>query len=46
MKFFLASALGLLAYTNALKCENGSVPDSRSICIRPKFIEGCFAYAN
>lgn len=45
MKFFVISALGLIAATNSLKCQNGSVPDANSICISPKYIEGCFSYA-
>lgn len=36
---------GLFSFGIALKCEKGSVPDSNSICIRPKFIEGCYTYA-
>lgn len=46
MKFLLASVFGLIASATALKCESGSVADTRSICIKPKFIEGCYAYAS
>lgn len=45
MKIFLISALGLFTATNTLKCEKGFIPDFRNICIRPKYIEGCFTYA-
>lgn len=47
MKFFAAGAfLALFSTSQALRCERGSVPDSRNICIRPRYIEGCFTYAS
>lgn len=38
MKFLVASIFGLFAVGNCMKCENSSVPDRNSICIRPKYI--------
>lgn len=46
MKLLVGSLLALLGTGSALKCEAGAVPDSRNICIKPKFIEGCFTYAS
>lgn len=45
MKIVATSLLALFVSAEAYICEPGSVPNSQNICIKPKYIEGCYVYA-
>lgn len=46
MKMALVTLSFLIIGTFALTCEQGYVPNSLSICIQPRYIEGCHSYKN
>lgn len=45
MKEFILS-LVLVSLTACLICEQGSVANTQSVCISPRYIEGCNEYAS
>ena len=45
MKFLPVFAGALISTAAALTCEEGKVPDANSMCIQPRYIEGCAQYA-
>jgi len=46
MKITIVALSLMILGAFALTCEQGSVPNSLSICISPRYMEGCHSYKN